>query len=162
MFESSQPTPARPRRFAVEQIVSALALITMLVMLGLSFAGWVVVALFSAAVIAVVCQTFRAFAFVVTTAERPDISEAALRDMLRPRRMWSPFPVVRVEVIESVRGSNLHVHQRPRLFWFIVMLLTALASITVHIYLAILSVEVASVIAGLWYARWLIYRAENA
>jgi hypothetical protein len=141
------------------QIISAFVLAGMLVVLTVSFAGWIVMAALSAAVVMVVSETFRSFAYVVVMAHKPDVEA-----LVRPRRAWSPYPVIRASVVESVGGANLHVHQRPRLFWFVAMLMTALlyAATGEPAFIALTAVEAGLMIAGLWYARWRAYRGENA
>jgi len=148
----------------VAQIVSAFLLVCASAMFVIAIPAWLFMAALSAFVLAIVTQTFRSFEFVVTTSARPDVSEEALRDVLRPRPMWSPHPVIRASVVESVAGSNLHIHQRPRLFWLIVILLTTVLfdATDDRIYAMLLVIEVATVVGNLWYTRWLIYRGENA
>lgn len=146
-------------RVPCTQILSAFVLVCVLVVLTVSFAGWVVMAVLSAAVVMVVSETFRSFAYVVVVEQRPDVDA-----LVRPRRAWSPYPVIRASVVESVGGANLHVHQRPRLFWFVAMLLTALLYTATgeRTFIALVLAEAGLAIGGLWYARWLIYRGENA
>ena len=147
------------------QILAALALACVLALIVLPLAGWVLMAAISALVLAVVTQTARSFEFVVITAMRPAVAEAAIADVVRRRPMWSLMPVIRAQVIESVGGSNIHVHQRPRLFWVFVMLETAMlyAGMNENIYLALLIFEGATVVGALLWARELLsYRGENA
>ena len=154
----------RPRS-ALTRIFTALFLGSVLVLLALSFAGWVVMSALSMLVLAVVTQMVRSFEFVVPTGVKPPRAERAIRDVMRQRAMWSPLPLVRARVVESVGGSNIHVHQRPRLFWFCIMLETAMlyAGIDDDIYLTLLIVEGAIVTAGLlWSREWLTYLGENA
>ena len=155
----------RPRSSAWTQILSALVLVCVLALLAVSIAGWIFMAALSTLVLAVVTQTVRSFEFVVITAVTPAVAEGAIADVVRSRRMWSPMPVIRAQVIESVGGSNIHVHQRPRFFWIFVMLETGLlyAAMDEQIYLTLLIFEAATVMGGLLWARELLsYRGENA
>src|SRR5213075_2158072 len=115
----------RPRS-AWTQILSALVLVCVLALLAVSLAGWIFMAALSTLILAVVTQTVRSFEFVVITAMTPAVAEKAIADVVRARPMWSPMPVIRAQAIESVGGSNIHVHQRPRVFWIFVMLETAM------------------------------------
>jgi hypothetical protein len=111
----------RPRS-AWTQILSALVLVCVLALLAVSLAGWIFMAALSTLILAVVTQTVRSFEFVVITAMTPAVAETAIADVVRARPMWSPMPAIRAQAIESVGGSNIHVHQRPRFFWIFVML----------------------------------------
>ena len=62
--------------------------------------------------------------FVVTTSEPPVVAEARVREFMHPRRLFSPYPVIHVQVVESVGGANVRVRQRPRLFWWQAMAAT--------------------------------------
>jgi hypothetical protein len=73
--------------------------------------------------------------------------------------------VIRAQVIESVGGSNVHVHQRPPFFWIFVMLETAMlyAVMDESIYLTLLIFEAATAMGALLWSRELLsYRGENA
>ena len=136
----------------------------MLALLAVSFAGWIFIALLSTLVLAIVTQTFRAFEFVVISNAPPPRAEAAIADIVRPRAIWSPYPVIRAQVIESVGGSNIHIHQRPPLFWMLVMLETAMldAGLQEDIYLALLIFEAMTVVGALFYTRVRLQRGEKA